>query len=116
MLNNVNCYKVLGLREECSVMLTIDNIEKKSKEVFALYPIKKVTLFGSYAKGEQTEDSDIDMLVKESDLSLLTLSRIKQELTEVFNKKVDLMGESDISDIFKFLIRDEEVVIYEKQG
>lgn len=97
-------------------MPTIDEIKEKSKSIFMLYPVKKVTLFGSYAKGTQDTDSDIDFLIKDSDISILATSNLKEQLSSVLNKKVDILSESDLSDVFLFLIRDEEVVVYEKQG
>lgn len=96
-------------------MLTIDEIREKSKNIFTLYPIKKVTLFGSYAKGTQNKDSDIDFLIKESDISILAVSSLKEQLSSALNKNVDILSENDLSDVFLFLIRDEEVVIYKKQ-
>jgi|UPI0005D2B6DA predicted nucleotidyltransferase len=95
-------------------MLTINGIEERAKQVFSAYPVNEVSLFGSYARGSQTEDSDIDFLIKKSDLSLLTISKIKQDLISVLGEKVDLVSESDISDVFRFLIKDDEVIIYEK--
>ena len=95
-------------------MPTIDEIKEKSKKLFKLYPINKVTLFGSYAKGTQTLDSDIDFLIKDSNLSILATSNLKEQLTCEFNTKVDLISEGDLSDVFLFLIKDEEVVVYEK--
>ncbi len=95
-------------------MLTIDEIREKSKQVFMMYPVNKVALFGSYAKGLQTEDSDIDLVIKESDVGILTVSNIKQKLSSMFARNVDLVSEDDLSEVFRFLIKDEEVIIYEK--
>jgi predicted nucleotidyltransferase len=95
-------------------MLTINGIEERAKQVFSAYPVNEVSLFGSYARGSQPRDSDIDFLIKKSDLSLLTISKIKQDLISVLGEKVDLVSESDISDVFRFLIKDDEVIIYEK--
>jgi len=96
-------------------MLTIDEIREKSKQVFMMYPVNKVALFGSYAKGLQTEDSDIDLVIKESDVGILTVSNIKQKLSSMLARNVDLVSEDDLSEVFRFLIKDEEVIIYEKQ-
>lgn len=95
-------------------MLTIDEIREKSKQVFMMYPVNKVALFGSYAKGLQTEDSDIDLVIKESDVGILIVSNIKQKLSSMFARNVDLVSEDDLSEVFRFLIKDEEVIIYEK--
>ena len=93
----------------------IDEIREKSSDVFKMYPVNTVMLFGSYAKGDQTENSDIDMIVKNSDLEFLEMSRIRQQLSSKIGKKIDLISEEDVSDVFRFLIQDEEALIYEKQ-
>lgn len=43
---------------------TIEEIREKVKPIAEKYGIEKVWLFGSYARGEATEDSDVDLLIK----------------------------------------------------
>ncbi|MBR1743593.1 MAG: nucleotidyltransferase domain-containing protein [Lachnospiraceae bacterium] len=95
-------------------MITIEDIKKQSKEVFRMYPVKRVSVFGSFAKGQQTEESDIDMLIRDSDIGILDISNMQQQLSDLFHMKIDLVEEDDLSEVFKFLIKDDEVVIYEK--
>ncbi|MEJ6951704.1 nucleotidyltransferase family protein [Natronospora cellulosivora (SeqCode)] len=54
------------------------------------YKVKKASVFGSYARGEATDESDIDILVELSRKSLLDLAGIKVDLEESLNKKVDI--------------------------
>lgn len=57
-------------------------------------PVTKAWLFGSYSRGEEKPDSDVDILVQykpESKISLFGISRIMVELSELLNKKVDLV-------------------------
>ncbi len=96
-------------------MLTVEEIKNKSKSVFEEYPVNKVSLFGSYATGRQTEISDVDLLVEDSDLSLLAMSSLRQKLVSILGLDIDLVNEKSISKVFRFLIKDDEVVIYEKQ-
>ncbi len=59
---------------------------------------KKIAVFGSYARGEEKPESDIDILVEFSETkSLLTLVRIERELSEFLGVKVDLLTEGSIS-------------------
>jgi predicted nucleotidyltransferase len=52
----------------------------------------KVGIFGSYARGENKTDSDIDILVEFKEaLSLLTLIKIEDDLSKILGIKVDLM-------------------------
>ena len=42
-------------------MLTLDEVRKRCEPVFAARPIERAWVFGSYARGEQDEDSDVDI-------------------------------------------------------
>lgn len=57
------------------------------------YPIVKAELFGSYATGKNSSDSDVDLLVEFSSpqVSLLTLNSLKYKLEELLETDVDLI-------------------------
>ena len=58
----------------------------------------KVAIFGSYARGEEKPESDIDVLVEFSETKgLLAMVRIERELSEFLGIKVDLLSETSIS-------------------
>ena len=74
---------------------------------------KKISVFGSYVRGEEKEDSDIDIIVEFSESkSLLELVRIERELSEVLGIKVDLLTEKSISPYLIDSIRKEMEIIY----
>jgi len=55
------------------------------------YHVRALWLFGSHARGEQRRCSDIDVLVEFSETpSLLDLARLRNELTQLLGKRVDL--------------------------
>lgn len=74
-------------------MLTISEIKSSIFDIAARYPIKKLSLFGSYAFGNPKEDSDVDMLVEfiAPNISLFMLSEIKEEIESRLKKRVDLI-------------------------
>lgn len=74
-------------------MLTISEIKSSVIDIAAKYPIKKLSLFGSYADGNAKEDSDVDMLVEffAPNVSLFMLSDIKEEMESRLKKEVDLI-------------------------
>ena len=75
-------------------MLTIDEIKKVVAKIAPEYKITKVTLFGSRARGDNREDSDIDLIVefdKEKIVTLFDLSGIMIDLEEIFGLKVDVI-------------------------
>jgi uncharacterized protein len=55
------------------------------------YPIRGMGVFGSYLRGEQREDSDLDVLVECGDgMTLLDLAGLQEELSEALGVKVDV--------------------------
>ena len=58
---------------------------------------ERIGIFGSYARNEDTSESDIDILVKfGSAISLLDLAKIHRELSQILGKDVDLVTESSL--------------------
>ena len=55
------------------------------------YHIAHLALFGSVARNEQTEDSDIDICFESNSISLFTLCRLKSELEDLLGCTVDLL-------------------------
>ena len=73
----------------------------------------KVAVFGSYVKGKEKPDSDIDVIVEFAERkSLLELVRIEREVTEALGIKVDLLTEKSISPYMIDSIKREMKVIY----
>jgi len=73
-------------------------------------------VFGSQARGDATEQSDIDVLVDFSETkSFFELSRIQDELQTIFGKKVDLVLRTHIKDRLKPSILKDLITIYEKR-
>ena len=73
--------------------------------------VKRAGIFGSYARGEQTKDSDVDILI-EFDGSLLTLVGIGMKLEKKLKKKVDLITYRGINPhLKKYILADEVRII-----
>lgn len=75
-------------------MLTITQISNAAKIVADEYPIAKIQLFGSYAEGRSTPESDVDILLEfetAAIVTLLTLCRIKNRMEELLNVPVDVV-------------------------
>lgn len=74
-------------------MLTLEQIEKAALTVAKEYPIISIELFGSYAEGRSTPESDVDLLVefKTKAVSLITLCSLKNRLEELLSVPVDVV-------------------------
>ena len=76
------------------MIYTMDEIKKRVFPVIQKYNIPAMYLFGSYARGEATEESDLDFLVDTTGTSLtslLSLGALYCDLEEVFQKSIDLI-------------------------
>lgn len=94
-------------------MRTIDNIKSIILPVLKKYNISRAGVFGSYVRGENKEDSDVDILIElEDKISLLNFVRIKLDLEDVLNKKVDLVEYKAIKPRLRERILSEEIRIY----
>lgn len=74
-------------------MLTIQQIADGVNIVSREYPLRKVELFGSYANGSNTPQSDVDLLVEftQPRVSLLTLNNLKYRMEELLATEVDIV-------------------------
>jgi predicted nucleotidyltransferase len=77
--------------------------------------VAKLELFGSSARGEDREDSDIDLLVEFSKRkSLLALVSLERKMSAVLGRKVDLLTEAAVSPYLRQNISKDRRVIYER--
>lgn len=71
------------------------NLLEIIRNYFATQPVLRVWLFGSFSRGEQTADSDVDLLVdfdhEHAKIGLFEYVRMMNTLSELLNRKVDLV-------------------------
>ena len=79
------------------------------------YSIRELSVFGSFAKGNYTKDSDLDILVDFESLdkiTLITLSKIRYTLSAIFEKEVDLVMKDGLKKLIKEEVINSSKVIY----
>ena len=92
--------------------MNIDRINRKITPILEKYGVTRAGIFGSVARGEEREDSDVDILVEiEEPLSLLGFIGLKLEIEEALGRKVDLGEYSTIKPVVREQILSEEVAI-----
>ena len=90
----------------------LDNIKSKVLSILKSNKVTRAGIFGSYARGEDKENSDIDILVElNEDLSLLEVIRLKNLLEKTIKKKVDLVEYSLIRKELRDIILKEAIPI-----
>ncbi len=91
------------------------NTELKKKLLSILLPHRpaRVSVFGSYARGEQQEGSDLDILISFHDrIGLLKLIQIEQELSDKLKIPIDLVTENSLKNtrLKKYVLRDLQTI------
>ena len=98
--------------------MSIQEIKNKIKPILKRHDVKKASIFGSYARGEEKKRSDVDILIeyRNDDKSLLDLIDLKLDLEKKLNKKVDLGEFCAIRPRIREKILREQVFIYEEKA
>ena len=100
-------------------VLNIDEIRSKIRPICQKYDIKSAYLFGSYARNEATESSDVDLRIddggSEKLRGLIQVSGMQIELEDALNKRVDLitiLPQDDLNAFFREQVLADEVIVY----
>ena len=92
-------------------------MNKAIADYFKTQPIVKAWLFGSFARGEETPLSDVDLLVQYDEkarISLLKHCAIMNDLEELLGRKVDLVEEGELIPCAAESANNDKKLIYEK--
>ncbi|MFZ2555556.1 MAG: nucleotidyltransferase family protein [Minisyncoccia bacterium] len=96
--------------------MKVEEIKQKAIPILKASGVTRSSLFGSYARGEEREDSDIDMLVEvPHGTSLFDLIGLQHELERALNKKVDLGTYTSINKYVRNTILEEQLPIYDER-
>ncbi len=94
----------------------LKEIKKKLKnvqpELHEKYGVSKIGVFGSFSRGNEVRDSDIDILVEfDKDIDIFEFIALKDFLSEFLSRKIDLVTEDAIKPLMKDDIMKEVVYI-----
>ena len=86
-------------------------------DYFKTQPVLKAWLFGSFSRGEQRDDSDVDILIlpdKSQHFSLFILSGMYEDLKELLGREVDLITEGGLMPFARESADRDKILIYER--
>ena len=89
------------------------------REFFATEPVEKAWIFGSYARGEDTPESDVDILVrytKDTCLGLFGIAELIEKLENLLGKRVDLVEEDTLYPRVAKMVNSEKIQVYERNA
>jgi len=85
-------------------------INEQKQHLFLTYPIKSMAIFGSFARGEQNEKSDLDILVEFNEKIGIHFIDLAEELENIVKMKVDLVSKNGVKE--KYLQQINAELIY----
>ena len=97
--------------------MTTQQMFQTIADYFKTQPVKKAWIFGSFARGEETPLSDIDLLVTYEDnarVSLLKQASMINELESLLDRSVDIVPEKLLRSNFKKSVNQDKKLIYER--
>ena len=84
---------------------------------FAGQPVNRAYLFGSFSRGEETSESDVDILVdldKEKPIGLFQYVMMKLELQDLLHREVDLVEQDELLPFAQESANRDKLLIYER--
>lgn len=88
------------------------------KEYLKTQPIERAWVFGSFSRGEERSDSDIDLLVeydrKNQHVGLFTIINIKQQLQQLVGRNIDLVENGTLMTFAQKSAEKDKILIYER--
>ncbi len=97
--------------------VTIEEIKNSVIPYGKTYDLAKIVLFGSFARQDETESSDIDLLIDAecSDFTLFDLSGMRLDLKEKLGRKVDIVTSAGLDEKVKKNVMEDEIILYERE-
>ena len=99
--------------------MDIETIKQKTAPVFGKFGVQRAGLFGSFARGDATNKSDMDFVVSfrsNSDASdIRVLTGLKEKLEDTLGRRVDLSQYANLKRRFRPYIISEQIIIYDEK-
>ena len=96
--------------------MTTEQMTRQIAEYFKTQPVLKAWLFGSFARGEETPESDVDILVvlDHSQLVGLKFFGMYEDLKELLGRNVDLVVDRSLATFARESVDRDKLLIYER--
>jgi len=94
------------------------DMNQKIANYLKTQPIEKAWLFGSFSRGEATRKSDVDILVRftpDSRISLINHARMMNDLQKLLRRKVDVVEDGQLAKFAVDSVEQDKILIYESE-
>lgn len=117
ILGKKKTFRMFAARYVNSQTMSTETMTQQIAEYFKTQPVLKAWLFGSYSRGEQRSDSDVDILIlpdKSQHFSLFTLSEIYEDLKDLLGREVDVITVGGLMPFARESADRDKILIYER--
>ena len=97
----------------------ISNLLPKIRDFLSTQPVIRAWLFGSCSRGEESSESDIDLLItydSNARVTLFTVGGIMMQLSEISGRNVDLVDERGLLPFARKSVERDKILIYERNA
>lgn len=105
-------------KDSIMTRLTATDLIPKLRKYFSTQPVTRAWLFGSYSRGEESEKSDVDILLEfdsNENITLFTLGGMHTALTALLHRSVDLVERDTIMPFAVQSVEHDKILIYERK-
>jgi predicted nucleotidyltransferase len=95
-------------------MKIIDILRRRDREIKERFHVKKIGLFGSFARGDEKETSDVDIMVEFEDPTFNNFMNLAFFLEDLFGRRVELVTPDSLSPYIASYVKNE--VVWADQG
>lgn len=106
------------MTQGCVILfMSEQKLKNKITPILKRQGVAMAAIFGSFARGEEKKNSDVDILVKfEGEKTLFDLVDLKLKLEQILGRKVDVLTYDSLYPLLKDIILNEQKIIYEKRS
>ena len=97
-----------------STMKIIDILRRRYREIKERFHVKKIGLFGSFARGDEKESSDVDIMVEFEEPTFNNFMNLAFFLEDLFGRRVELVTPDSLSPYIASYVKKE--VVWADQG
>ena len=95
-------------------LLSLEQIHDAVIPLAQRYGLERVFLFGSYARGDATETSDVDFRIDRGSMRGIEFGALYEDMRDMLQRPVDILTTKQLDEKFLSEIKKEEILLYDK--
>ena len=114
-LELIDFFPIFAARKK-EIFMATQEMTQMIADYFKTQPVLKAWLFGSYSRGEQREDSDVDILIVLDDSQHVGLKffGMYEDLKDLLGRNVDLVTDRSLASFARESVDRDKILIYER--